>query len=52
MDMAVGNWVFEDENPATHLIRNALCGGDRELLHQMLSLKHGARTFRDDTTAM
>lgn len=47
-----GQWVFEgDDNAATHLIRNALGGGDRKLRGELLSL-HGkvARYFRDDMT--
>jgi hypothetical protein len=34
------------------LIRNAMSHGDEEELQQMLSLKHGTRLFRDDTTVM
>ncbi|WWC85606.1 uncharacterized protein L201_000470 [Kwoniella dendrophila CBS 6074] len=53
-DLSVeGKWVFEDENSATHLIRNAYGGDDRELRRQFLSMKSpGARSIRDDTTAM
>ena len=40
------HWMFADDSVATFLIRNALCGGDRHLLRQMLSLKHGTKTFR------
>ncbi|TXT13174.1 hypothetical protein VHUM_01575 [Vanrija humicola] len=47
-----GTWAFEgDENAATHLIRNALGGGDRKLRGELLSL-HGkvSRYMRDDMT--
>nr|XP_019048492.1 hypothetical protein I302_02264 [Kwoniella bestiolae CBS 10118]OCF27422.1 hypothetical protein I302_02264 [Kwoniella bestiolae CBS 10118] len=48
-----GKWVYEDSNAATHLIRNALGGDDRELRRQFLSLRApGVRSARDDTTAM
>ena len=47
-----GAWVFEDASAATCIIKNALCGGDRGLLRQMLSLCNGTRAFRDDMTAM
>lgn len=47
-----GHWAFEDENAGTHLIRNALCGGDKQLLKEMLSLKYGTRSFRDDCTVL
>lgn len=47
-----GQWVFEgDANAATHLIRNALGGGDRKLRGELLSLNGKvARYFRDDMT--
>ncbi|CAK9779770.1 unnamed protein product [Cutaneotrichosporon oleaginosum] len=47
-----GQWVFEgDSNAATHLIRNALGGGDRKLRGELLSLNGKvARYFRDDMT--
>ncbi|OCF59968.1 hypothetical protein L486_02641 [Kwoniella mangroviensis CBS 10435] len=53
-DMRVeGRWVYEDTNAATHLIKNALGGDDRELRRQFLSLRSpGARSARDDTTAI
>lgn len=51
-DMAQGNWVFEDGNAATHLIRNGLSIGDRELLREMMCLRNGTRWLRDDITAM
>ncbi|KAL1406953.1 hypothetical protein Q8F55_006365 [Vanrija albida] len=47
-----GQWAFEgDANAATHLIRNALGGGDRKLRGELLSL-HGkvSRYMRDDMT--
>lgn len=51
-EMAEGVWLFDDESPATHLVRNALCHGDRVLSRQMLSLREGTRMFRDDTLAL
>lgn len=47
-----GQWVFEgDVNAATHLIRNALGGGDRKLRGELMSLNGKvARYFRDDMT--
>ncbi|WVQ80477.1 hypothetical protein IAT38_002582 [Cryptococcus sp. DSM 104549] len=48
-----GSWVFEDDNAATHLVRNGLGGADRVLRRQMLSVKKpGVRQVRDDITAM
>ncbi|WWC57904.1 uncharacterized protein I303_100439 [Kwoniella dejecticola CBS 10117] len=48
-----GQWVYEDSNSATHLIRNAIGGEDRELRRQFMSMKKpGARSVRDDTTAL
>ncbi|WWC67048.1 uncharacterized protein I206_100955 [Kwoniella pini CBS 10737] len=48
-----GKWVYEDANAATHLIRNAIGGEDRELRRQLMSMKRpGARSVRDDTTAI
>ncbi|WVQ64496.1 uncharacterized protein L199_002663 [Kwoniella botswanensis] len=45
-----GKWVYEDNNAATHLIRNAIGGDDRELRRQFLSLRSpGVRSARDDT---
>lgn len=47
-----GQWVFEgDVNAATHLMRNALGGGDRKLRGELMSLNGKvARYFRDDMT--
>ncbi|WWC70669.1 uncharacterized protein I206_104620 [Kwoniella pini CBS 10737] len=49
-----GNWLFEDKNSATHLIRNGLDGnGDKEIHNMILSLTgSGAREVRDDTSVM
>lgn len=47
-----GKWIFEDYNAGTFLLRNALCGGDRDFLREMMSLRNGTRVFRDDMTAM
>ncbi|TFK80071.1 protein serine/threonine phosphatase 2C [Polyporus arcularius HHB13444] len=42
-----------DGNAATHLLRNALGGADRELIASLLSMKTPkARTYRDDMTAI
>ena len=46
------HWIFDNDNAGTFLIQNALCGGDRELLRQTLSLRYGTKVFRDDMTAM
>jgi len=51
----VGDWVFEDDNSATHLIRNALggMGWDRDVRQRVLSMREGGtRVARDDTTAV
>lgn len=51
-DELEGNWVYQDENAATHLIRNAF-GASQYVatVHQMLSMKGlPARDFRDDVT--
>lgn len=51
--MNKGSWVFEDQNASTHLIRNALMGGDRDLRRKVLSCKPPqARQMRDDITAL
>ncbi|WVQ81289.1 hypothetical protein IAT38_003412 [Cryptococcus sp. DSM 104549] len=48
-----GSWVFEDDNAATHLVRNSLGGGDRVLRKQFLSMRSpGVRAIRDDITAL
>lgn len=48
-----GTWVFEgDRNAATHLIRNALAGGDRKVRRELLSVTgKESRWLRDDITA-
>ena len=44
-------WAFVDKNVSTHLIRNALGGGDDARLRQLLSIPPGlARNYRDDIT--
>ncbi|GFZ44558.1 hypothetical protein JCM24511_02282 [Saitozyma sp. JCM 24511] len=51
----IGKWVFaNDENAATHMIRNSLPGhGDAEVHRIALSLRENtARQFRDDMTAV
>ncbi|KAI0695563.1 phosphatase 2C-like domain-containing protein [Cerioporus squamosus] len=46
-------FVRRDANVATHLLRNALGGADRELTASLLSMKTPrARTYRDDMTAI
>ena len=46
-----GSWAFVDSNISTHLIRNALGGGDEQRLRQMLSIPVPlARSYRDDIT--
>ena len=45
------SWAFVDDNVCTHLIRNALGGGDEDKLRQMISIPTGlARSYRDDIT--
>ncbi|KAJ9103108.1 hypothetical protein QFC21_002530 [Naganishia friedmannii] len=45
-----GEWVYQDENAATHLIRNSLGTGKRTV-YEMLSMKAPiARWLRDDVT--
>lgn len=51
----IGQWVFaNDENAATHMIRNSLPGHGNPEVHRMaLSLRDStARQFRDDMTAV
>lgn len=46
-----GSWVFNEENLATHLVRNALGGGDETRLREIMSIPSPlARRYRDDTT--
>ncbi|WVF69344.1 hypothetical protein IAT40_004120 [Kwoniella sp. CBS 6097] len=51
-DSSKGHWLFEDENAATHLMRNGLDGdGDKSVHRKTLSLPGGvARYVRDDTS--
>ena len=50
---SAGSWVFEDDNAATHLIRNCLGRGDRWAMGKMISMTDGLlRAMRDDITAM
>jgi len=49
-----GSWVFEDDNAATHLMRNTLggAGWNREVRRQVLSMRgQGTRVMRDDITS-
>lgn len=42
-------FVYEDENVSTHIIRNALGGGDTNRLYGLLSLPYPlSRSYRDD----
>ncbi|KAF8474986.1 phosphatase 2C-like domain-containing protein [Kalaharituber pfeilii] len=44
-------FVFEDKNAATHLVRNALGGKDRDMLCALLTLVNPySRRYRDDLT--
>ncbi|TFK99082.1 phophatase 2C family protein [Pterulicium gracile] len=44
-------WAFTDENPGTHLIRNALGGGTPAKLAKMMSIPSPhSRRYRDDIT--
>ncbi|KAI9068518.1 protein serine/threonine phosphatase 2C [Trametes sanguinea] len=46
-----GAWAFEDSNVGTHLIRNALGGGDVSRLRKVASIPAPhSRRFRDDIT--
>ncbi|PBL02700.1 protein serine/threonine phosphatase 2C [Armillaria gallica] len=46
-----GSWAFRDENVGTHLIRNALGGGDEVSLRQLVSIPAPySRRHRDDIT--
>ena len=50
-----GNWVFEDDNAATSLIRNTLgnAKGNRDVIRQVMSMRGpGSRGMRDDITSM
>ena len=52
-DRIKGNWVFDDSNAATHIIRNSVGDGDEMIRRQMMSaVGMGARNARDDITAM
>lgn len=46
-----GSWVFTDDNVSTHLIRNALGGGDEAELRKLMSIPPpDSRRWRDDIT--
>ncbi|KAJ3991234.1 phophatase 2C family protein [Lentinula boryana] len=46
-----GLWAFVDDNLSTHLIRNALGGGDENELRKIMSIPAGmSRSYRDDIT--
>lgn len=51
-ERSTGTWAFEgDANAATHLIRNSLGGGNKQLRAEYLSLKAPVtRWLRDDVT--
>ncbi|KAF2461718.1 protein phosphatase 2C [Lineolata rhizophorae] len=50
-DDQTGRFVVEDENAATHLVRNALGGKDSDQLCALLTLQYPtSRRFRDDLT--
>ena len=46
-----GRFVIEDKNAATHLVRNALGGRDRDMVCALLTLPSPySRRYRDDLT--
>lgn len=46
-----GRFVFEDQNAATHLVRNALGGKDQDMVCALLTLPSPySRRYRDDLT--
>ena len=48
---ADARFVFEDKNAATHLVRNALGGRDRDMVSALLTLPSPySRRYRDDLT--
>jgi len=50
-ELAEGTWAFVDDNPGTHLIRNALGGANNYELRKMLSIPAPySRYHRDDIT--
>lgn len=50
-ELAGGAWAFVDDNPGTHLIRNALGGANNYELRKMLSIPAPySRRHRDDIT--
>jgi hypothetical protein len=45
------DWVFEDDNVATHLIKNSLAGSDAQKRNQLISMRAPmSRWLRDDIT--
>lgn len=49
-DQVGENWAFKDDNLSSHLIRNALGGGDKQV-QEMVSIPAPlSRRFRDDIT--
>jgi pyruvate dehydrogenase phosphatase len=43
--------VFEDDNAATHLIKNSLAGSDEKKRNELLSMRYPiSRWLRDDIT--
>ena len=50
-ELVEGAWAFVDDNPGTHLIRNALGGANDYALRRMLSIPPPySRYHRDDIT--
>lgn len=50
-ELAEGAWAFVDDNPGTHLIRNALGGANNYQLRRILSIPAPySRPHRDDIT--
>lgn len=46
-----GEWAFVDENPGTHLLRNAFGGADEGRLRRLMSYRAPvSRRYRDDCT--
>lgn len=48
----IRQYLFQDSNAATHLIRNGISDGNLNQLQEMLSLRQDTKTFRDDTAVM
>ncbi|KAI9880991.1 MAG: hypothetical protein M1830_009485 [Pleopsidium flavum] len=51
VESSENRFVVEDKNAATHLVRNALGGRDRDMVCALLTLPHPqSRRYRDDLT--